>query len=62
MGGKLAVIYCKLLPTTCEEIEAKRGQGTYSTSYTEVEEKQTLQSIYSDFNNYGYINTKCASL
>lgn len=31
VGGKLAVTDCKLLPTTCEEIEAKRGQGTYST-------------------------------
>ena len=31
VGGKLAVTYCKLLPTTSEEIGAKRGQGTYST-------------------------------
>lgn len=62
VGGKLAVTFFNLLPTTCEEIEAKKGHGAYSTAYSQVKEKQELESIYSDLNNHGYVNIKCASL
>lgn len=34
VGGKLAVTFFNLLPTTCEEIEAKKGHGAYSTAYS----------------------------
>lgn len=52
LGRKLVVIYLKLLPNTCEDIEARRSKGQISKSYRSIEKDLKVVSIYSNYSKY----------